>query len=457
MNFIIALIRKRLKSQLILNTGYILLSGLLTYAQGQTTARDYPVIGEVCPDFELTGVQNYPTDRVSLSDLKGRFVILDFWHRHCASCIGSFPTVDSLYRKYRDSIEIFTVGLEDKKGLAELYRQLYHRYGLQAPAAFDSTLFKRFVPGGAAPHYIWIDREGKVKAITGTLEEKQLLAFINNSDFYFEDRSFGGILAKQSYSKFKPFLVDGNGGSGHQIRFRSILLPYERNSMPFKLFPPSFEEGERLYHVFGNYGIEGVGLLSNLYKFAYLGEFAWTNNLDNHPVYATTYNHIVSEFDDDVLPAEFKNSYWYGLIVPEEKFTRERILSMVRSDLSHNFGYKARVEIRKMPYWKVVVDPDSLSKLRTKGGKQTFNVSAYRSYRNFPFEKFIANIFSDISSSYPPILYEGASIGNIDINFGELLLNDFDYISTELSKHGIYLKKAKRRFRVLVLGPPRQD
>jgi cytochrome c biogenesis protein CcdA/thiol-disulfide isomerase/thioredoxin len=62
-----------------------------------------PVLGEA-PDF--TGNQrwfNTPGDRaLSLKDLKGRVVLVDFWTYTCINCIRTLPYVTSWDRRYRD-------------------------------------------------------------------------------------------------------------------------------------------------------------------------------------------------------------------------------------------------------------------------------------------------------------------------------------------------------------------
>ncbi|MDO8367924.1 MAG: TlpA disulfide reductase family protein [Saprospiraceae bacterium] len=66
--------------------------------------------GEKAPDFEvglLTG------ERAKLSDLQGKYVLLQFWGSWCGPCRKENPELVALYQKYHDrGFEIFSIGIE---------------------------------------------------------------------------------------------------------------------------------------------------------------------------------------------------------------------------------------------------------------------------------------------------------------------------------------------------------
>ncbi|MFN0037825.1 MAG: TlpA family protein disulfide reductase [Saprospiraceae bacterium] len=68
------------------------------------------VAGEKAPDFEV-GLLN--GERAKLSDLKGKYVLLQFWGSWCGPCRKENPQLVELYRKYHDrGFEVFSVALE---------------------------------------------------------------------------------------------------------------------------------------------------------------------------------------------------------------------------------------------------------------------------------------------------------------------------------------------------------
>lgn len=39
---------------------------------------------------------------IKLSQLKGKYVVLDFWHKYCGVCYSKMPMVENLYKRYRE-------------------------------------------------------------------------------------------------------------------------------------------------------------------------------------------------------------------------------------------------------------------------------------------------------------------------------------------------------------------
>jgi len=68
------------------------------------------VAGEKAPDFAATLADG---KTVRLSDLRGRYVLLQFWGSWCGPCRAENPHLRELYREYQPrGFEIFSVGLE---------------------------------------------------------------------------------------------------------------------------------------------------------------------------------------------------------------------------------------------------------------------------------------------------------------------------------------------------------
>ena len=86
--------------------GLLALVGFIFYKYRQPRF----VAGEKAPDFEvglMTG------ERTKLSDLKGKYVLLQFWGSWCGPCRKENPELVELYHKYHQrGFEIFSIGLE---------------------------------------------------------------------------------------------------------------------------------------------------------------------------------------------------------------------------------------------------------------------------------------------------------------------------------------------------------
>lgn len=67
--------------------------------------------GNPAPDFTLKTVDGAD---FSLADLKGKWVVLDFWGTWCGYCINGVPDMKQAYEKYKDKMEIVGIACYDK-------------------------------------------------------------------------------------------------------------------------------------------------------------------------------------------------------------------------------------------------------------------------------------------------------------------------------------------------------
>ncbi len=68
------------------------------------------VEGAEAPDFTLNDLQGKP---LSLSSLRGKYVVLDFWGSWCGWCIKGIPDMKKYYEKYKGKLEILGIDCRD--------------------------------------------------------------------------------------------------------------------------------------------------------------------------------------------------------------------------------------------------------------------------------------------------------------------------------------------------------
>ena len=115
---------------------------------------------QAAPDFTLPDPRG---KKVSLKDFRGKVVFLNFWATWCEFCKDEMPTMDRLYREFKDKgFEIVAVNVKDKRPDALAFvKQMKLTYPIvMDPEGEVGLLYGAF---GMPTTYL-IDRKGMVLA-----------------------------------------------------------------------------------------------------------------------------------------------------------------------------------------------------------------------------------------------------------------------------------------------------
>lgn len=110
---------------------------------------------------------------LTLDELKGKVVLLDFWTYGCINCIHMIPVLKQLEAKYGDALAVIGVHSAkfDNEGQTDNIRQIVQRYGLEHPVINDGdfTVWNTYGPYGvnAWPTFVVIDPRGNLFAVQG--------------------------------------------------------------------------------------------------------------------------------------------------------------------------------------------------------------------------------------------------------------------------------------------------
>lgn len=127
------------------------------------------------PDFALTTTDGIT---VSLSSLRGKVVLLNFWATWCPPCKAEMPDLDALHREYGAEHDFLVLGVNNMEGGAEVAgfaqrEQLTFPLLLDADGRVSEKLFSvRYLPTSMI-----IDREGNIRdAWRGQIAREAMLA-----------------------------------------------------------------------------------------------------------------------------------------------------------------------------------------------------------------------------------------------------------------------------------------
>ena len=92
------------------------------------------------PDF--AGISNwFNSAPLSMANLRGKVVLVDFWTYGCVNCINTLPHVTALYKKYRDRglvvIGVHTPEFPFERSASNVQAAL-RRHGITYPVAQDN-------------------------------------------------------------------------------------------------------------------------------------------------------------------------------------------------------------------------------------------------------------------------------------------------------------------------------
>jgi len=135
-----------------------------------------PVISNVAPEISLP---NPDGKVISLSSLKGKVVLIDFWASWCGPCRKENPNVVAMYSKYKDKgFTVFSVSLDNDK---EAWKRAIKSDGLVWPnhvsdlKQWETPLVQLYQFEGI-PFTVLIDKKGNIiaKNLRGQALESKL-------------------------------------------------------------------------------------------------------------------------------------------------------------------------------------------------------------------------------------------------------------------------------------------
>ena len=153
--------RRRLIYASWLIAGVAALVALLTInVAGPRTAVDTPIVGRPAPAFDLETLDG---GRLSLADLRGSPVVVNFWASWCIPCREEAPLLTAAAEEYEpQGLQVIGIVYQDS---AESAREFVTRYGQTYPGLLDPdgrTAIDYGVFG--IPETFFIDRGGIVRA-----------------------------------------------------------------------------------------------------------------------------------------------------------------------------------------------------------------------------------------------------------------------------------------------------
>jgi peroxiredoxin len=125
-------------------------------------AAKHELLNNPAPDFAADSVNG--KGKVSLSQWKGKVVLVDFWATWCEPCKKSFPKLEELRVKYAASgFELAAISEDDE---ANGVKEFGANYGAKFPLLWDKdkTIANKWHPPNMPSSFI-VDKKGVVRFV----------------------------------------------------------------------------------------------------------------------------------------------------------------------------------------------------------------------------------------------------------------------------------------------------
>ncbi|MCR9285792.1 MAG: TlpA family protein disulfide reductase [Bacteroidetes bacterium] len=121
------------------------------------------ILGGEAPNFTMKTPEG---EDMSLTDLRGKYVLIDFWASWCGPCRRENPNVVAMYNKYKErDFEILSVSLDGNK---DRWIQAIEKDGMDWHHVSDLKKWQnaaaKMYGVRSIPHTVLLDKEGKILA-----------------------------------------------------------------------------------------------------------------------------------------------------------------------------------------------------------------------------------------------------------------------------------------------------
>lgn len=139
-------------------------------------------IGKPAPNFTLENLQG---EQVTLSELKGKNVLINFWATWCPYCIEEMPDLDKLYTENKDDdFVVLAIDVGEPQSDVEEYLS-ENPYEFPVLLDKDGKVSMQYLVRGIPTSYM-IDKEGNIRAIKMSMmaypEMKQMLDSVEDKE-----------------------------------------------------------------------------------------------------------------------------------------------------------------------------------------------------------------------------------------------------------------------------------
>jgi len=127
-------------------------------------------VGSQAPDFSLPTIDG---DMITLSDLRGKPVVLTFWTTHCGACLYQMPFFQAAHEEMGQEVMIVAIDIGESSSLIQQFAE-YYGYTFTFALDYDGSVMSVYNIVGTPTNFL-IDA-------SGVITEIKIGAYLNESE-----------------------------------------------------------------------------------------------------------------------------------------------------------------------------------------------------------------------------------------------------------------------------------
>lgn len=205
-----------------MNIKWIFAAGLCSLVYTTVGQQKHLQVGDTMAVIPYTFFENNATKTAKLPNANKKMFILDFWATWCTSCIKALPKLDSLQNMFKDELDIIMVNTLQTGDTPEKISRFFdkweakHNLKLSLKSITQDSVLVAMFPHSLLPHYVWIDENGKVIALTSAdqVTAPTIRAILDGVNVQFNNR--------KEQSKSRPLFTNDDLPLEHLKQFSLI-------------------------------------------------------------------------------------------------------------------------------------------------------------------------------------------------------------------------------------------
>ncbi|TXJ28994.1 MAG: TlpA family protein disulfide reductase [Chitinophagaceae bacterium] len=378
-------------------------------------------------------------NKIPISSLGNKYIILDFWSHICITCFQSFPKLDSLQEEFKEQLQLILVNNESVESTKDLFTRKKKLHKPQIPMISGDPYLSQRLPHYNVPYTVWIDKSGTIKyTTTGSWLTRA------NVRIFLKDEPIKVV----NYHKTSiPSLFDSL--TDHSLEQFSYISKCITDVAETGISREGFTELQ----------VNCASLLQ-LYQQAYKHSVA-ENYFRRPGRIIIESKKITALISKDKHETDINKLFTYHQFIPAGQATG--LYENMQKDLDRYFGVHSIVELRKVPSYILIRANDnyklkttSTQQVRTFGwsDEKTEKIDSLRTYANIPYREFSTSFGNYIEMCTGlPFVDAVNYTGNIDISFTGATLDskNIPLVNKELLQYGLAVIQMDWPIEVLVL------